>query len=203
MGSHMRIVGLTGGIACGKSTVAALIKKYFQLPVIDADVLARQVLQPGQPALAAVAARWPTSILSDGTLNRPWLAQVIFHDAAEREALRNITHPFIADVFWEETRKLEATDTPLVIYEAALLIESDTYTDLEGIIVVDCSEETQMERLMRRNNYSRVDAQARINAQVSRDHRLKVSDWIIDTENQEKMLIQTGWAVGTICLNRR
>jgi dephospho-CoA kinase len=130
------VIGLTGGIASGKSAVAQMLRDRGAA-VVDADALARQVVEPGQPALAELAARFGSEILDpDGRLDRKKLAAVAFTDAEARADLNRITHPRIAAAGQAEIQRLHAAGAPVVFYEAALLVENRAHQWLDGLIVV-------------------------------------------------------------------
>ncbi|MDP2310041.1 MAG: dephospho-CoA kinase [Pseudomonadota bacterium] len=147
----MRTVGLTGGIACGKSTVADLLRARG-VPVLDLDKVARDVVAPGEPALAEIAARWP-SVIVDGTLDRRALGAVIVADPAAKRALEAITHPRI----WERTERWLAEQAragaPVAVVEAALMVETGSHTRYDTLLVVSCSPEVQRARLAAREGY--------------------------------------------------
>jgi dephospho-CoA kinase len=175
----VKIFGLTGGIATGKSTVAQLLVARGAA-LIDADVVARQVVEPGSPALAELAQRFPGVLKPDGALDRAALGQRIFHDAAAREAVNAITHPRIQAAVLEQTLRLQAQGEPLVIYDAALLIENRLHEAMNGVILVVAPPEVQRARLMARNGLSEAEAQARIDSQLPLDRKRAHATWIID-----------------------
>jgi dephospho-CoA kinase len=174
-------VGLTGGIATGKSTVSRLLAEYGA-GVIDADVLAREAVSPGQPALREIAATFGPGILSfDGTLNRERLAAIIFNDPAQRQRLEAIIHPY---VFAEEERRFRQIVSrdphALVIFDAALLIETGAYKHKERVIVVAADEQTQIARLQVRDGLSEAEARRRIAAQMPLTEKIKLAHYVID-----------------------
>ncbi|MGD9888156.1 MAG: dephospho-CoA kinase [Halothiobacillaceae bacterium] len=177
----MLVVGLTGGIASGKSTVAAQFAA-LGVPIIDTDIIARELVAPGQPALNAIVAHFGAQALHlDGQLNRAWLRQRIFNDAAERSALNAILHPRIHAQVVAKLEALRKAQAPYVIVVIPLLVESNTYDDiLQHIIVVDIPEDEQMRRLIARDAIEPLQAQAILQAQASRKQRLARADDVID-----------------------
>jgi dephospho-CoA kinase len=178
----MLIVGLTGGIASGKSTVATQFAA-LGVPVIDTDLIARELVNPlsntGQAVLRDITAHFGTQVLqADGQLDRAWLRQHIFSDVHERAALNAIMHPRIRTRVMEELTKL---DMPYAIVVIPLLIESQNYDDLvQRVLVVDLDEAEQLRRLMARDGIDLTQARAIINAQASRAQRLARAEDVID-----------------------
>ncbi|KAJ3546231.1 hypothetical protein NMY22_g2133 [Coprinellus aureogranulatus] len=154
----MLVVGLTGGIATGKSTVSALLKAKG-LPIVDADVIARQVVEPGTPALAKIKAHFGDQVIQeDGTLDRKKLGSIIFNDAAQRAKLNSIVHPAVRSaMFWEVVRYWFRGEK-ICIMDVPLLIEGPIHKVVGKIVVVYCSEEIQLQRLMSRDGSTRDDA---------------------------------------------
>ncbi|MFO0745703.1 MAG: dephospho-CoA kinase [Myxococcota bacterium] len=176
------IIGLTGGIACGKSTVAARFKARGA-PVIDADVLARAVVEPGEPAFQAlVAAFGPGIVQADGTLDRAAVGALAFSDEGARRRLNAITHPAIAARTGQAFAAAQRAGLPWVVYEAALIVENKIYPGLAGTIVVLCPAATQLERLMRRSRLDEAEARRRIAAQTNDEARRAAATWIIDND---------------------
>lgn len=172
-------VGLTGGIASGKSSVAA---SFVELGAthIDTDQVARDVVAPGEPGLSAVEAEFGDEILApDGTLDRRRLRNMVFADAGSKQRLEAILHPLIR----RRTLKLMLDAAgPYAIVSVPLLVETDFAELVDRVLVVDCSEQTQLERLMRRDKLSEPEARAAIAAQVDRATRLAAADDVIDNE---------------------
>lgn len=175
----MRVFGLTGGIATGKSTVSQMFRERG-VPIIDADVVAREVVEPGAPALAEIAARFPGVIGADGRLDRARLGAIVFADAAARAALNAIVHPRVREAVAERTRALADAGAPRVIYDAALLIENDLDRGLDGVILVVAPPEVQRARLMARDRLGPAEADARIGAQMPLELKRARATWIID-----------------------
>jgi dephospho-CoA kinase len=178
----MRVIGLTGGIASGKSTAARMLQE-LGAPVVDADQIARDVVRPGEPALAElVDAFGPDILLSDGTLDRKRLGARVFADADARRRLNAITHPRIGAATQGRLAELRAAGAPVAIYEAALIVENGMHHALDGLIVVRCTVETQLLRLMGRDGYSEEEAKARIAAQAPLADKLAAATWVVDSE---------------------
>jgi dephospho-CoA kinase len=183
MGRGLKVLGLTGGIGSGKSTVARLISE-LGVPVLDADQLAREVVEPGRPALAEVAAAWPEAIGPDGKVARKKLADIVFADPAQRLRLEAIMHPRIQVLADERFDDLARKGHALAIYEASLLVESGRYKDFDGLVVVTASPETQLERLLARGDLSEAEAQARIDAQLPLLAKVRVATHLVDNDGE-------------------
>lgn len=177
-------VGLTGGIATGKSYVLSLFQQ-LGCEVIDADTLAHAAIEPGQPAFDDILRQFGADLLAnDGTIDRAKLGRIVFSDDALREQLNAIVHPrvFEAQTRWFSdllTRKPDA----IAIVDAALIIETGAHRRFDAVIVVHCAPEIQVARLMKRNQLSREDALARVNSQMTSEEKLKYADYAIDTTN--------------------
>ncbi len=175
MARRLRI-GLTGGIASGKSTVAGRFSE-LGIPVIDADESSRFVVAPGQPGLEAVIARFGEGVLTaDGELDRRALRQLIFADPQKRRALEKILHPLIRSDM--ERRAMQAAG-PYVILEIPLLVEGGGRDQVDRVLLVDADEATQLQRLMKRDGESLEGARAILAAQASRAIRLKAADDVL------------------------
>jgi dephospho-CoA kinase len=175
----LRFVGLTGGIGTGKSTVAQMIRA-AGVPVLDADVLARQVVEPGQPAHAEIAAAWPDVIGPGGAIDRKRLGARVFSDPAARARLEAITHPRIQERAEAAARELEAAGHRLVFYEASLLVESNRHRDFDGLVVVTADEEQQLARAMARDGSTREQALARLRAQMPAEEKRRAATHLVD-----------------------
>ena len=170
-------VGLTGGIASGKTTVANLFAARG-VPVIDTDVIARQVVEPGEPALAAVVDAFGAQVLgADGRLDRPRMREQIFGDARARRRLEAILHPAIRA---EMERQSQAAGGPYQVLVIPLLVEGGRRDHLDRVLVVDVPEATQIERLVRRDGVAREQAEAALGSQASREARLAFADDVIE-----------------------
>jgi dephospho-CoA kinase len=173
----MLMVGLTGGIGAGKSTVAGMLAARGAV-VIDADAIAREVVEPGMPALAKLVDRFGAEILRpDGSLDRPALAAVAFVDDATRKELEAITHPAIGAEFLR--RVAEAPADAVVVHDVPLLVESKRGFDYGAVIVVEAPLEMRLDRLEGRG-VSRADARRRIELQATDEDRRKVATWVVD-----------------------
>jgi dephospho-CoA kinase len=175
----MKWIGLTGGIATGKSTVAKMIRD-LGLPVIDADSLAREVVLVGSPGLAAVVAAFGPGILKpDQSLDRSLLGQMIFKDAAKRERLEKILHPLIQEKKNKERRRLENEGAEIAFYDIPLLFEKNLAKDFDKTVLVYCSRDEQIQRLVERNQLSRGEAELRLQSQLPIDDKVKLADYVI------------------------
>ncbi|OME24869.1 dephospho-CoA kinase [Paenibacillus odorifer] len=175
------IIGLTGGIASGKSTVSALlVNKGARL--VDADVIAREVMLPGHKVLAAAAKQFGKEILfSDGTLNRAKLGEIVFQDPVALQTLNNLTHPAIRQEIKNRMYSMEQEEPKrLIIVDIPLLFESGLETLFHEIVVVYVPREVQITRLMERNRLSLEEAEARLNAQMDIEQKRNKADYIID-----------------------
>jgi len=194
----MRVAGLTGGIASGKSTVSAMFRE-LGAPVIDADVISREVVEPGRPALAEIAAAFgPSVLLPDGRLDRGALGRMVFGDDVARGRLEAIVHPH---VFAAEQERLEALRAqgrhPWAIVDAALLIEAGTYRRKDAVILVYVDESTQLARLQARDGLSRREALQRLAAQMPLKKKRRYADYIIDNGgdlDETRRQVQGVWA---------
>ncbi len=190
--------GLTGSIACGKTTVANIFKKYG-IFVIDLDNIAREVVKPGEPGLKLIINEFGKEFLtSKGELNRKKLGNLIFNDINAKKKLENILHPIIFNKEKEIILNyLKDHPNSIVIVDAALMIETGSYKRYNKIIIVYTPEDLQIQRLMKRDNLSYIEAKKRIEAQMSIEEKRKYADFIIDnsksleyTEKQVKKIIQ-------------
>ncbi|NOK04392.1 MULTISPECIES: dephospho-CoA kinase [unclassified Myxococcus] len=175
----MHVFGLTGGIASGKSTVTRVLRE-LGAEVLDADVIAREVVEPGTPGLAAVAARFPGVVGSDGRLDRAKLGARVFGDPAERAALNDITHPLVRQAFMDKLQALEERGVARVIYDVPLLIESGMHAWMEAVAVVWVPRALQKARLMSRDGLDSDAADARLAAQLPLDDKRAHATWVID-----------------------
>lgn len=174
----MRIVGLTGGIGSGKSTVAALLAERGAV-VIDADAIAREVQEPGSPVLAALAQRFGPEVLNaDGSLDRGAVAEIAFKDPEALQALNKIVHPAIGAEM--NRRVLEQVGTTNVVVLDIPLLTENPREGLQGKIVVDAPVELQVRRLVEQRGFDEADARARISRQATREQRQEGADVVID-----------------------
>jgi dephospho-CoA kinase len=176
----MKVFGLTGGIACGKSAVAAHLRTRG-VAVIDADAVAREIVEPGSEGLAAIVKEFGASVLgADGSLDRKALAAVVFGDEAKRKRLNAITHPRIGVRSAERMQELAAAGRPLACYEAALLVENGLADAFRPLVVVVAPEPVQIARIVARDGATEDEARARIRAQMSNADKARVADHVID-----------------------
>ncbi len=176
---RMKVYGLTGGIACGKSTVAAMFKE-LGAAIVDADVVARQVVAPQTEGLKAVIECFGEAYLTtNGTLDREQLATLVFSDESARKKLNAITHPRIAAETMKQFSQL-SKEEPFVIYDAALIVENNLHKGMAGLIVVTVPHAIQVERLTKRDALARNDAESRIAAQLPVQEKEAAADWLID-----------------------
>jgi dephospho-CoA kinase len=177
----LKVLGLTGGIASGKSTVADMFAARG-VPVIDADRLLREIQEPGRPAHAEIAAAWPEVLAPSGAIDRSRLGDIVFGDPAARARLESITHPRIRALGDERLAALAAAGHPLAIYEASLLVEAGRHEEFDGLIVVRASPGVQLDRLLARGGLTRAQAEARIRAQLPLEDKLRVATHVIDND---------------------
>ena len=175
----MRLVGLTGGIASGKSTFAAALRT-GGAPVLDADQLARAAVAKGSPGLAAVVTAFGGDVLGDdGELDRRRMAARVFADPEARARLESIVHPAVRALFREELARLEARGAPLAFYDVPLLFEAGLEGEVELVVVVWAPRDVQLARLMARDRLGRADAEARLAAQLPLDEKAARADVVV------------------------
>jgi dephospho-CoA kinase len=193
------IVGLTGSIACGKSTVTQMLRDLGAY-VVDADVWARKVVEPGSEGLNAIVRAFGTQVLTaDGHLNRKALGQIVFGDEAKRQMLNAITHPLVRAGMKAETEAYfrDRPNSPIV-WDVPLLFEGETKNYVDVTVVVYVDEETQLQRLMRRDGISRDDAMKRIRSQLPIEEKKKLADYVIDnrgTIEQTRKQVEQTWHI--------
>ena len=189
MTPRITVIGLTGGIASGKSTVARMLRA-AGLPVIDADALGHMVLEPEGAAYDDVLAAFGARILGpDGvTIDRQALGREVFDDPARRAQLETITHPAIAGLAVQALELIAERGRPFAVYEAALLVETGIYRDLAALIVVSCSLAAQVERVVARDGLSREAAAARIASQLPLAEKLAVADYVLANDGTPEEL---------------
>lgn len=190
-------IGLTGGIAAGKSTVSQMLVNRGAA-LIDADVVAREIMEPGHPVLQRVVERFGQEVLhNDGTLDRKKLGSIVFSDPTQREALEEITHPAIRSEMREAMSRLEAENPRrLVIADIPLLYESGLENLYEEIMVVYVPREIQLDRLMQRDGLSLSGAEARLSAQMDIEFKKQRADIVIDNSygfNETERQIDEFW----------
>lgn len=195
------IIGLTGSIASGKSTVAQMLQGY-QLPIVDADIVARQVVEPGTQTLQQIAEAFGQEVMKeDGTMDREKVGAIIFHEPAQRKVLNDIIHPAIRAEMLRQRDELVQNGAAHVVMDIPLLFESKLQHFVDKILVVSVTEEIQLSRLMERNQLPESEARARIASQLPMSVKEKGADAVIynnttkqsTAEQLEKILQQ--WAV--------
>lgn len=182
----MFLVGLTGGIATGKSTVSAVFREHG-VPVIDADEIARKVVEPGRPAWHKIMKEFgPDVFLDSGELNRTRLGDLIFNDIKKRKILNSITHPQIyKEIYWQ-TLKYLFQGHPFIVLDLPLLFETGHMLNyLHKVIVVTCEEELQLQRLMKRTGFDEAKAKVRIAAQMPLERKVDKANFVIENSGGE------------------
>jgi len=193
MSSNLTVVGLTGGIASGKSTVARFLRE-AGVPVLDADSLGHMVLEPDGTAYHAVIERFGRGILAaDGTtIDRQKLGGLVFDDPARRQELEAVTHPEITALAGRGLELIAERGEPLAVYEAALLVETGIYRGLAALVVVSCPLEDQVKRVCARDGISAPAAAARIASQLPLADKLAVADYqIVNDDDFEQLRLRT------------
>lgn len=184
-----RKIGLTGGIGTGKTTVSNYLAKTYNLPILDADIYAREAVQIGSPILSKIAQRYGTEILlPDGTLNRQKLGEIVFPNQAERLWLEQQIHPYVRERFAEAMNQLPSNST--VVLVIPLLFEAKLTGLVTEIWVVFVDEQQQIERLMQRNNLTLEQAKARINSQMPLAEKCQKADIILNNSGSLESLYQ-------------
>ena len=192
----MLVIGLTGGIATGKDSVALLLENQGA-QIIDADKIARKLLEPGQPAFDKVVSIFGRDILDfEGSIKRKILADIIFKNESKREELNSILHPAIIDEEWNKVLSIKRHNPEAIaVINAALLIESGNYKNVDKLILVVANETLAIKRLMEKSGLSREEALSRINSQMPESEKRKYADYIIETngtfEELRKKVTQT------------
>lgn len=186
--AEMFLVGLTGGIGAGKSTVSQELVARGAV-VIDADAITRDLQAPGSPVLAAMVERFGEGILqADGTLDRPAVASIVFNDAASLADLNAIVHPAVAaEIAARLQAQVDDPGDPIVVLDVPLLVESGR-DDMEALIVVDADPDVAVQRLVEHRGFSEADARARITHQASRKERLAKADFVVDNNGTREVL---------------
>ena len=197
----MHTVGLTGGIACGKSTVARILRERG-VPVIDADQVSREIVEPGQPALVEIAATFGAEMIrEDGTLDRKRLGAAVMGEGEaarqQRKQLEAITHPRIFGRIAEKLQALAADGTPIAVVEAAIMVESGNYRHYSALLVVACSPAVQRQRLMDRQGFDAATAQQWIDTQMPVSEKVAVADAVVSNDGSRADLdaeVERAWA---------
>lgn len=175
------LIGLTGGIGSGKSTVAAMFADHG-IPVVDADELARAVVEPGQPAHADIADAWPMVVDPAGRIDRRALGALVFADAGARMRLESFTHPRIRQALNNRVSELQAAGHEMVVYEASLLVEAGQLRDFPVLVVVTAPKAVQIARAVARGQQNEADVRARMAAQMPLAEKVKVATHVIDNQ---------------------
>ncbi|NJL48458.1 MAG: dephospho-CoA kinase [Leptolyngbyaceae cyanobacterium SM2_5_2] len=184
-----RIIGLTGGIATGKSTVSDYLHTVHQLPVLDADDYARQAVAPGTPAFQAIVDRYGEAMrLPDGRLNRPRLGELVFNDRAEKAWLEQQIHPQVRRYFAQAMAELGPAS--VVVQAIPLLFEAGLTNQVTEVWVVACDPNQQRQRLMQRNNLDLAQAQARIQSQMPLAEKIARADIVLDNSGDRQALFR-------------
>lgn len=182
------VFGLTGGIACGKSS-AARVFAGLGVAIVDADQVARDVVRVGSKGLLDIVSAFGEGVLdASGALDRKKLGAIVFGDADKRRTLEAITHPLIFMEGRARIEALEATECPYILYEAALLVETGGYKAFDGLVVVAAHEDVQLARLMARDGLNEADARARLAAQLPIARKVEVADVTIWNDGDERAL---------------
>lgn len=183
-----RIIGLTGGIGTGKTTVSHYLAQVYKFPVLDADIYAREAVQLGSPILDEIFTRYGVSVrLPDGTLNRKRLGEIVFKTATERQWLEQQIHPYVRDRFLAELATL--TD-PTIVLVIPLLFEAGMTDLVTEIWVVSCSPEQQLRRIVERDRLTLEQAQSRINSQFSLEKKVALADIILNNSSTLDVLLR-------------
>lgn len=178
-------IGLTGGVASGKSTVAEMLGD-LGAHILDADCLARELVEPGQPALEAIVQHWGGEYLqADGCLDRPRLRALVFGDPAARKWLEALLHPQIRQLFLERSQQLQKNQpAAIIVWVVPLLVENHYQPLLDQVLVVDCPRPLQIARLQQRPGWSAEQIEAVLAAQLERTQRNAVADYVISNERR-------------------
>ncbi|MCU8463126.1 dephospho-CoA kinase [Vibrio vulnificus] len=182
------VIGLTGGIASGKTTVANLFQQHFAIDIVDADIVARQVVAPGSAGLTAIVDHFGVDILTnEGELDRGQLRQRIFAHSEEKQWLNALLHPMIRRKMIED---LAQVSSPYALLVVPLLVENQLQTLCDRVLVVDVEEKTQLQRTMDRDGVDEQQVRAILKAQASRHERLALADDVIKNESKDQDLLQ-------------
>ena len=183
-----RVIGLTGGIATGKTTVADYLADAYNLPILDADIYAREAVAPNSPLLQQIVKRYGEKILlADGSLNREQLGEIIFNDQQERLWVDNLIHPYVGDRIFAGIKE---TSAETLIAVVPLLFEAEMTDLVTEIWVVTCSPKQQLNRLIERNQLTPEQAQARISSQMALNEKAKKADIVLNNNSVVEELLQ-------------
>jgi dephospho-CoA kinase len=191
----VKLVGLTGGIASGKSTVAAILRR-LGASIVNADELSREVVQPGQDAWNEITKSFGSDILQeDMTLDRKKLRKIVFDNPEARKKLEAIIHPRVRALAEKRISELAASGSSVIVYEVPLLFEAQIHLWLRPVILVACDIETQKERLLERDHLTELEAQQHLDAQMSLAEKRKLADYVIENDTTLEELEQQVRAV--------
>jgi dephospho-CoA kinase len=194
--SLSKVIGLTGGIASGKSTVAGMLAAKGAW-VVDADQLARRVVGPGSAALSEIARSFGSDVIgADGALDRSRLAEVVFADDSARQRLNAIVHPGVIELSQEEIREAQSAGAGIVVYDVPLLFETERQDEFDGTLVVWVEAQTQLLRLRLRSDLTDAEAEVRIASQMPLERKRELADWVIDnsgTLEETQELVDALW----------
>lgn len=181
----MLTIGLTGGIATGKSTVSALLRQ-AGFPIVDADIVAREVVEPGTPTLEKIKLAFGPGIIDNGVLDRRKLGQIVFEDGAQLKKLNDIMQPAISSAMADKINFWRLQNVPILVLDVPLLFERDYDKNklVDKIIVVTASEEIQLSRLENRDQLSNMEARNRVKAQLPMSQKIARADYIIDNNGR-------------------
>lgn len=181
----MLTIGLTGGIATGKSTVSALLRQ-AGFPIVDADIVAREVVEPGTPTLEKIKLAFGPGIIDNGVLNRRKLGQIVFEDGAQLKKLNDIMQPAISSSMADKINFWRLQNVPILVLDVPLLFERDydKNKSVDKIIVVAASEEMQLSRLENRDQLSNMEARNRVKAQLPMSQKIARADYVIDNNGR-------------------
>ncbi|MGD1873175.1 MAG: dephospho-CoA kinase [Mastigocoleus sp.] len=184
-----RIIGLTGGIATGKTTVSNYLASSYKLPILDADIYAREAVKSGSDILIKISHRYGKEILlNDDNLNRQKLGEIIFNSRSEKQWLENLIHPYVREKF---ITNINISHAKILILVIPLLFEVKMNNLITETWVVYCSEQQQIERLMQRNNLTLEQSKSRINSQMPLSEKISRADIVLDNSStQETLLLQ-------------
>ena len=185
--SAKRLIGLTGGIATGKTTVSNYLVKKYYLPVLDADIYAKEAVAVDSPILQRVFSRYGNKImLPDRSLNRSALGEIVFNNSSEKQWLENQIHPYVRDRF---ERELQHIDGNTIVLDIPLLFEANLTDTVTEIWVVNCDRSTQIQRLQQRNGLTLVQAEARIDSQLPLAKKVAAADVVLDNNTDLNSLL--------------
>ena len=181
-----RLIGLTGGIATGKTTASNYLKDRYRLPILDADIYAKEAVAKGSPILEAIFSRYGDKVIrADRSLNRVSLGDIIFNDATQKQWLENQIHPYVRDCF---KRELQRAINNTIVLDIPLLFEANLTDTVTEIWVVSCDRSLQISRLQQRNNLTVVQAEARIDSQMALDEKIAAADVVLNNNRDRNDL---------------